>query len=409
VGGLLGAAAPPTSSRPVDWKSLFAAAGLDASAFADSGVERRPVVTSDEIRAWQGRPGGREVRVDAGAYRGRAVHWLVSPGDRETRPPARPEVRSGTGWLLDTFTPLVLWSCIGVLALLARRNLRLGRGDRRGANRLAVAVFAGQALYAVSERHWSADPLVALAPWYVLGQPLYLAAETWLLYLGLEPYVRRRWPRFLIAWSRLVEGRWRDPLVGRTLLVGTAAALVAVGVVPGILSSMARAFSLPVSVPRYAAGSLDGGFAWFLGAEYSGQMGVIPALFGIAVLLVLRLALRRDLPAYAAWFLSGFALFSWQTLYAEPWALAAPSGPLIITALVAGGGAVLMLKEGVLAAAVFYTVVAAVQKTPLTCDPTRWYAWRTGVVIVLMAALLFWGFRNVLGRQSAFPEATLDG
>ena len=43
---------------------------------------------------------------------------------------------------------------------------------------------------------------------------------TWLLYIALEPYVRRRWPATLVSWSRLLAGGFRDPLVGRDLLAG---------------------------------------------------------------------------------------------------------------------------------------------------------------------------------------------
>ena len=42
----------------------------------------------------------------------------------------------------------------------------------------------------------------------------------WIWYLALEPYVRRRWPWLMVGWNRLLAGRWRDPLVGRDLLLG---------------------------------------------------------------------------------------------------------------------------------------------------------------------------------------------
>lgn len=61
-----------------------------------------------------------------------------------------------------------------------------------------------------------------------------------------------------------------------------------------------------------------------------------------------------------------------------------------------------------LAGAAFYTAWIALETTPLTYDPASWYRWRTGVVVVLIAALAVWGFRNVLGRQSAFPAGALD-
>jgi len=45
-------------------------------------------------------------------------------------------------------------------------------------------------------------------------------------YLGLEPFVRRNWPRALVGWTRLLTGRLRDPVVGRDLLVGTTIGLL---------------------------------------------------------------------------------------------------------------------------------------------------------------------------------------
>jgi hypothetical protein len=45
----------------------------------------------------------------------------------------------------------------------------------------------------------------------------------WVLYIALEPYVRRRWPQAIIGWSRMIAGRLRDPIVGGEILVGTVA------------------------------------------------------------------------------------------------------------------------------------------------------------------------------------------
>ena len=42
----------------------------------------------------------------------------------------------------------------------------------------------------------------------------------WLFYLAIEPYVRRWWPHRIISWSRLLAGDFRDPLIGRALLIG---------------------------------------------------------------------------------------------------------------------------------------------------------------------------------------------
>src|SRR5579864_73700 len=42
----------------------------------------------------------------------------------------------------------------------------------------------------------------------------------WMIYLALEPYVRRHWPHSIISWSRLIDGKVRDPAVGRDVLFG---------------------------------------------------------------------------------------------------------------------------------------------------------------------------------------------
>src|SRR5258708_35681806 len=54
-----------------------------------------------------------------------------------------------------------------------------------------------------------------------VSQALPWAGILWLLYIALEPYVRRRWPNTIISWSRVLSGGGlRDPLVGRGVLGG---------------------------------------------------------------------------------------------------------------------------------------------------------------------------------------------
>ena len=55
------------------------------------------------------------------------------------------------------------------------------------------------------------------------------------IYMALEPDVRRRWPETLIAWSRVLAGRLKDPLVGRDLLLG-----ILVGVVHRLLTQLSQ-------------------------------------------------------------------------------------------------------------------------------------------------------------------------
>ena len=117
---------------------------------------------------------------------------------------------------------LILTSIIIMSALIARKNLRLDRADRRGAARLAA--FTAAALFIV----WLIDEHHVPSIWelylFVLavGWALFVAALLGTFYLALEPYVRRTWPATIMSWSRVTAGTWRDPLVARDTLIGIA-------------------------------------------------------------------------------------------------------------------------------------------------------------------------------------------
>ena len=99
-------------------------------------------------------------------------------------------------------------------------DLKLGRGDRKGALRIAGFVFAMRSL------HWALGGDHVAHP-DLLG-PLALAFSgatalgllTWIAYVACELYVRRLWPEALVSWTRVLAGRLRDPLVGRDVLIG---------------------------------------------------------------------------------------------------------------------------------------------------------------------------------------------
>jgi hypothetical protein len=115
---------------------------------------------------------------------------------------------------------VLLLSVLVVGVILARRNLRLGRGDRRGASRLAAFVFVAYVVAWFFGAHHvlNIDELGLFIEFLFRG--LGFSCFLWVLYIALEPYVRRRWPATLVSWSRLLAGGFRDPLVGRDVLVG---------------------------------------------------------------------------------------------------------------------------------------------------------------------------------------------
>jgi len=120
-----------------------------------------------------------------------------------------------------------------------------------------------------------------------------------LFYIALEPYVRRLWPESLVSWSRLLMGRFRDPLVGRDLLMGMATlGLLSAGL--SWLGGLARQYS---GIPNPLALSyLDRGLA---GIRYAMSHLVIimessigQAMMFLVILLIFRLMLRRNWIAF---------------------------------------------------------------------------------------------------------------
>ena len=145
--------------------------------------------------------------------------------------------------------------------LLARHNLSLGRGDRVGAMRLARYLFVtGVVAWALGADHAFDVFQEFEMAFRDVGLVLLFSAITWMLYLAIEPYVRRRWPHTLISWTRLLSGRVQDPLIGRDALIGVAAGAV-MAVAIALFRRLPAAVGGPATAP--AAYGLDA----FLGAR----------------------------------------------------------------------------------------------------------------------------------------------
>ncbi len=105
---------------------------------------------------------------------------------------------------------------------IAVHNLKAGRGDSQGALRVGLLVLgctlAVHLLYAHHEWIVYYESLL-----FVEGSSyaLYRGVTASLLYLALEPFVRRVWPETLVSWTRWLSGSLRDPMVARDILIGT--------------------------------------------------------------------------------------------------------------------------------------------------------------------------------------------
>ena len=207
---------------PPDWIPFFRAAGLDACKLQPAKPFWTWLATSDNRAAWTGTwPGtSRPLRVEAASLQGRAIAFaLLGPWDKPDR-----VADTGVDWkggIQAAVYGLLFFGICGASAWLARRNLAAGRGDRRGAFRLAVFIFVAHIAMWLTCAHIVAVSLLGLSL-LALCTAVFYGAILWTVYLALEPYVRRHWPRTLISWSRLLAGQWRDPIVARDVLVGAA-------------------------------------------------------------------------------------------------------------------------------------------------------------------------------------------
>jgi hypothetical protein len=384
-----------------DWAPLFSAAGLDLSKWPPARPMWTPPVYSDARAAWTGslteRPGF-PMRIEAAAYRGKPVYFeLIGPWSRPER--MQPYATADRpAYLVIVFALIVSMLVAG--ALLARRNVRLGRGDRRGGFRLAAFVFGTWAVAWIFGAHHvsSLTEFWLFIEFWVWG--LGFSGSTWLLYIAMEPYVRRRWPATLISWSRLLAGGFRDPLVGRDVLMGClwgAFAVVLKRLQWFVPSWLGHPPPLPLSGPDWQ----------FLGArtiiaDISGGLGyeLFLALAFLFLLFLFRALLRKEWAATVAWILFLTVFFS----------VGSDSVPIaMVKNLILNVVTVFLLRRlGLLWLVVSFVFVNLFDEFPLTTQMSTWYSGLSLAGIVLMAAIALYGFYTSLSGRPVFGSPVLE-
>jgi hypothetical protein len=206
-----------TAGKESDWKPLLRLAGIDPESVTRVESVKPPPVPFDEATAlkgtWVDRP-DTFVTVDLAAFHGKPVYLGVRRPLLSDAVPLEWEA-ARTAVIIG----MVIFSMVAGV-LLARHNLQAGRGDRRGAFRVSLFAFAVLLMSWVFGSDHRLDPREMNLYLAATGEALYRSVVVGLLYLAVEPFVRQRWPHALISWNRVLEGRFRDPLVGRAVLMG---------------------------------------------------------------------------------------------------------------------------------------------------------------------------------------------
>ena len=395
---------PQTGDVPApDWGILFAESGLEQARFQPVPSTWTPPHSSTSRAAWDGSYPGLpdfKVHIEAAAHGGKPVYFeIIDAWDKPFEQQAsisRFTERALLVLLLSVFITVMVGS-----AFLAWRNLRLGRGDRKGAFRLAAFAFAVLFLRWLFVEHHV--PTEDEAFNFVAGvqRIVFWACFLWVVYVAFEPIVRRRWPGRIISWSRLVTGGFRDPLVGRDILIG------AVFGVAVILCN----FYLADLVPQWLGYPPD--VPWFdfpatrlLGIR-SAAFGIMQQVFAALLqpfillffLLLLYIILRRDrLAALALWLICAVALsLTHGNLVGVPFACLAAF--LFVWVLYRYGLLALISATFFLHLNIFF---------PITSELTAWYAGDFVPALVISLALAVYGFRVSLGGRSLFRGGLLE-
>jgi serine/threonine-protein kinase len=375
---------PQLREREPDWTNWFAEEelGFDLARLEKTSDKMlRPPDPYDHLQVWRGvSPQTNAFYVEAAAYSGRPVYFEVLEPSRFA-----PAVAA------RTLTPEAFmgWLYLVVIAggvVLAWRNLRLRRSDRRGAFRVAFYFFCIGMLISAIHAHHTVGPAEGGVFEMGLAQAAARAIVFWLWYTALEPYARRLWPQTLISWTRLLEGRWRDPLVGRDMLIGC-------------LFGLARnlALQLHLLAPKWLglgmhrfqtspAWSLDGAGSWFADCLFKQIDAVFFAMFFLMSLLLLRFLFRKTLLAsivFLALFTPVYVLAGGPPSMID-WLAGALAMGLIFWALV---------QWGFLASAVSL-LCANLLTFPLTTHWSAWYAPHGLAALALVGLIALLGFFN---------------
>ncbi len=303
-----------------------------------------------------------------------------------------------SGQRANQIIQIVMVLLIAATALiLARHNFRKKRGDVQGARRLGFVIFGltlAAYLFAANHVPTPGEFGIILGG---LGRALSLGAFTFLVYVALEPYIRKRWPHSLISWNIVLSGDWRSPLVGRDLLIGCVT-----GAVWALLAILENTV-----VQRYGARPhltvLDAVSSWNKAiAQWLGIIdgAIANALVIVLVLFLLRLLLRRNWLT-AIGFLVFYLLISWFSLY-KPLAEA----PFVL--LIGATIFTVLTRAGLLPYVVGIAIFEGLLGFPMTMNLTEWWSIGTWLTLLSILSLAAFGLHTALAGRPLLKTDFLD-
>jgi len=397
--------ASPESSAAPDWNALFAAAGLDIKSFSPEAAKDVPPLPFDRRESWTGvlsREPAVPLRVVGAAFQGKPVFF-------EVRGPWDDEASAVTfhSRLTHVYLPAVWFPTLFLILIIgiffARRNIRMKRGDARAAFRISAFAFVALAFGSALWTHHVYGTFGDFMWWIRSGLAFFLfdAAFVWVCYMAIEPAMRRTWPQQMISWNRLLSGRFRDPLVGRDILIGvafgtaTAAAMFILKAFPGWMflpgswTAHIELFSLFGAFKQLGTVSYLIGITMFYGVGWMAAI-VIPYIF-----------FRNKKPVIAVCVVFGAVNFIVGTS-GYLW------GQILFGCIASIGLAVCLFRFGIFSAAVAFFIQNLLTRMPLRLEAQNWSARAALMTIAVVVVVALYGFYVSLGGRPLFGRLKLD-
>jgi hypothetical protein len=384
---------------------LFSAAGFALEDFSFVEPKEPPSVYADQRSAWEGvYPDAAEVpiRIEAATFQQRIVAFrIIEPWTESTERAAwvraSDVVPSAPERIAHVGLQLILMIS---LALLARRNLRLDRGDRKTAFRLSSVLFGLVMLSWLLSAHHVPERSQLQIFFGGLYRASFVFVLAGLLYLAIEPYARKLWPKTLVSWVRVLDGRVTDPLVGRDVLLGCVFGLVShfkgrfLEILPIWLGEVPPRPDLPSHPAELIALR---GVRESVAELFVVQVNIAThVLYLFIALLLLRLVFRKTWIAVA---------IHW-TLYVLVYG---PGFGYFAIAITITMWHFFFFRFGWVTILVGTIVTDALNGFLLTSDPSVWYGYSAVLVVAFALALSIYGFKVSLAGRSAFKDLLAEG
>jgi hypothetical protein len=208
----------------------------------------------------------------------------------------------------------------------------------------------------------------------------------------------------MITWSRVVAGKWTDPVVGRDLLFG-----MLFGIFYALTIALYEYANLRSGGPLFGEFDLDNLNGLRVSADYLTSLlyrEVGGSLIFLLTLFLLRALLKKQWLVATVWVVGWVAVRFLRSGFIDSPALAITTGAfwlLLFSILV-----FIMLRFGFFALVVGTFVLDTSIGLFFTTDFSAWYAQSSIAVAIVIVLMALRAFRLSLGSRPLFSPAVLD-